>query len=68
MLARGFLARARKGGDGMEDRSLVEKAIEAIEAVFGDTCVSPEVTKDSLEELRDEIDLRLDCLEADGVQ
>lgn len=52
----------------MEDRSLVEKAIEAIEAVFGDTCVSPEVTKDSLEELRDEIDLRLDCLEADGVQ
>jgi hypothetical protein len=41
---------------------LVEAAKQAINAVFGDMSVSRKQTKDSLKELRDEIEIILDTL------
>lgn len=52
----------------MAHELLVERAKKAIDAVFGDTSVAPSTTKESLEELADEISLRLDCLKEDGVE
>ena len=51
----------------MEHRRLVKLAVDAISEVFGDKSVDRATTKDSLEELQDEIDLLLDCLAADEV-
>lgn len=41
---------------------LVEQAKLAIRRVFENTAVPPEVTKDSLVELRDEIDVLVDAM------
>ena len=42
------------------------RAFEAIENVFSDTSVPAERTKDMLEELREDIDMKLHCLEVDA--
>ncbi len=39
----------------MDNKKLYEKALKAIEDLFSDTSVPPEVTTERLEELRDEI-------------
>lgn len=44
---------------------LVEAAREAIEKVFSDTSVSPEKTDESLRELAEEIDFKLNAIRAD---
>jgi hypothetical protein len=43
-------------------------AKQAIENLFSDTSVSAERTKDALEELRDDIDMKLDCLNIDAAR
>lgn len=43
-------------------KKLVQVAKAAINAVFSDTSVSHEETRDSLRDLRDEIDILLDAL------
>jgi hypothetical protein len=45
-------------------KSVVERAKEAIAAVFSDTSVSPGTTRNRLEDLRDYIDEDLSALEA----
>jgi len=52
----------------MDHMELVSKAELAIGMVFGDTSVSPETTKDSLENLLVIIEEKLACLEDDGVE
>lgn len=42
--------------------TLYDKAVEAIEKLFGDTSVDQTQTKNSLQALRDEIDIKLECL------
>jgi hypothetical protein len=42
-----------------------EAALEAIDALFGDTSVSKQVTLDDLEELQSDIETKIDALEAD---
>ena len=44
---------------------LVEAAKDAINAVFSDTNVEPDVTRDSLEELREHINENLQALDCD---
>lgn len=46
----------------MTHEQLVTAAKTALDRVFGDTSVSPEETRSSLEELRDEINIKLDTL------
>lgn len=46
----------------MDHEELVEKAKDAINKVFGDQSVSRRETKESLKDLRDEIDILLDTL------
>jgi len=46
----------------MEHKQLVEQAGKAIRAVFGDTSVDQQTTRDSLEELVEEIEVMLDTL------
>jgi hypothetical protein len=46
-------------------QELMELAKLAIEEVFGDTSVSQQQTFDSLHELRDEIDIKIDCITHD---
>ncbi len=43
-----------------------ESASEAIDAVFGDTTVSRQETKDALEELAAQIEMKLQCLKDDA--
>lgn len=43
-------------------------AKQAIDNLFSDTSVSAERTKDALEELRDDIDMKLDCLNIDAAR
>lgn len=50
----------------MDHKELVEKAKEAIDSVFGDTSVSPEQTADSLQELVEEIEMKLSSLPQDA--
>lgn len=40
-------------------------ALKAIEDLFSDTSVGNLVTRDSLQELRDEINQKIDCIDAD---
>jgi len=47
----------------MDHMRLVKLAVDAIGAVFSDTSVDQQTTKESLKELRDEIDLLLETLE-----
>jgi hypothetical protein len=42
-----------------------QDALDAIDRLFGDKSVPISVTKESLEEVRDEIRSRIECLEAD---
>lgn len=49
----------------MSHEALVEKAIEAIKEVFGDTSVSKRETISSLKSLIDEIEIMVDALEND---
>lgn len=46
----------------MKHIELIETAKEAIKAVFADTSVPSSQTKESLEELRDEIDMLIDTV------
>lgn len=48
-----------------EHELLVEAARDAISAVFGDTRVSPDKTRESLEELKTEIQDSLNTLDSD---
>lgn len=48
----------------MNHIELVESAKEAIDKVYSDTSVDKETTIDSLKELQDAIDEKLDVLEA----
>jgi hypothetical protein len=43
----------------------VQAAKDAINAVFSDTSVPQETTLESLRELRDELDIVVDCVEQD---
>jgi hypothetical protein len=47
-------------------KTKLELAKEAVERLFSDTSVSAERTKDMLEELREDIDMKLHCLEVDA--
>lgn len=44
---------------------LVDAASRAIDELFSDTSVSLETTKGDLEVLRDEIDMKIECLDLD---
>lgn len=44
-------------------KKLVEEAKQAIAKVHEDTSVSPKTTRDSLKELRDELDTLIDAVE-----
>ena len=44
---------------------LKKKALDAVEELFGDTSVSQDQTRDSLNEIKDEINHRLDAIAAD---
>ncbi len=46
----------------MKHEKLIEKAKDAIEELFSDMSVSQSTTLKSLEELRDEIDNKIDCI------
>ncbi|WP_293935586.1 hypothetical protein [Iodobacter sp.] len=46
----------------------VDIAMQAVETVFSDTSVSPEKTKENLEDLQSHIEGFLDALAADGVE
>jgi hypothetical protein len=46
----------------MDHMQLMENAKVAIDKVFGDTSVSQATTRDSLEELRDEIEMKLESI------
>jgi 3'-phosphoadenosine 5'-phosphosulfate sulfotransferase (PAPS reductase)/FAD synthetase len=43
----------------------VKRALEAIQAVFSDTSVSPDVTAEKLQELADELSMLIQVLEND---
>ena len=45
------------------NEELYQAALNAINELFGDTSVSKETTRDSLEALRDEIEILLESLE-----
>lgn len=47
----------------MQHEALVQEAKDAIDKVFADTSVAQDKTRESLEELRDEIETKLDSLE-----
>jgi hypothetical protein len=49
----------------MSHDELMGDARDAIEKLFGDTSVAPEQTRESLEELRHEIDGKLEAINAD---
>lgn len=49
----------------MNHLELVEKAKAAIDAVMSDTSVSPQKTRDSLEELAAEIEIKIEALDGD---
>ena len=49
----------------MSQDELVENGRDAIEAIFGDTRVSMEQTRDDLEELRSDIDMKLSAVNQD---
>ena len=44
---------------------LVQKAAEAIEELFSDTSVSPETTKDDLEALAEDIEMKIEAIDCD---
>lgn len=44
---------------------LKQAALDAIEELFGDTSVGNLVTRDDLEELRSDIDSKIECIDAD---
>ena len=46
----------------------IDIAMKAIEDVFGDQSVSPEKTRENLEDLQNRIEGFLDALAADGVE
>ena len=46
----------------MAHEQLVKRAEKAIEAVFSDTSVDQQTTRESLEELQEAIQMRLDAL------
>ena len=46
----------------LDHDELVEAAKQAINAVFGDRSVDPKQTKESLKDLKDEIDILVDAL------
>lgn len=46
----------------MEHLQLIEKAKVAIERLFSDTSVSKRETVDSLEELTEDLEVRIECL------
>ena len=48
--------------DFVDHDELVEAAKQAINSVFGDTSVDRSQTKESLKDLKDEIDILLDTL------
>lgn len=49
----------------MTHEQLVQKATEAIEELFSDTSVSPETTKDDLEALVEDIEIKISAIECD---
>jgi polyhydroxyalkanoate synthesis regulator phasin len=51
------------GRNSMEHSQLIEEAKAAIERVFSDTSVSKRETVDSLEELINDMESRIECLE-----
>ena len=44
-------------------KKLVQKAIDAIQEVFGDTSVSPHQTRESLEKIQEEVEVLVSSLE-----
>lgn len=52
----------------MTHDELVKRAKQAIEAVFADRSVSPEETRESLEELQGEIEIWVDSLPSDELK
>ena len=50
----------------MSNDELLEKAKEAISKLFGDMSVSPNTTRENLNELIDDIEIMLDALRSNG--
>jgi len=46
-------------------RDLTQQSKEAIDDLFSDTSVSQEVTLDALKEIREQLDLLIECIESD---
>ncbi len=49
----------------MTHRNLVDRALEAVSNVFSDTSVGPEMTRDDLRGLIDEIEIMIEAIEDD---
>lgn len=42
-----------------------QQALDAIDELFGDTSVSATTTLENLEEIRDEVESKIECIKAD---
>lgn len=47
------------------NKRLLKAALNAIERLFSDTSVSQEKTLESLDELRDDINVKMECIKTD---
>lgn len=47
------------------NKRLLKEALDAINKVFSDTSVSQETTMDTLRELRDDIEMKMECIRVD---